>query len=163
MMELKQIVQNFKNEHIKADEDFPFSLLPLLMDHLVKNGLNISHLNGQFYQDLAGEIFSKDDLELKSYGVDALFVAAQNVPHPKVTTVEKVVVKPKVEAIVVDDIIRTDHLVDNIPNEEDEGDPFYTPPEERLDLRPEDCAPMHYDEEFCASIGVDPARYKNGR
>ena len=42
--------------------------------------------------------------------------------------------------------------------EDDEGDPYYTPPEERIDLKPEDCAPMQYDEEFCAKIGATKDR-----
>lgn len=158
-MEFKQVVQRFKAEHLKAGEVFPFSLLPLLMADLVKHGLTIEHTNGKFYQELADVIFDTDNQDVKSYGIDALFILNQSVPSTvKIDNIEVKQVSA-VEALVDGDIIRTDHIVD-IPSEEDEGDPFYIPPEQRIDLRPEDCAPMDYDEEFCKSIGVKPDRYK---
>jgi predicted transcriptional regulator len=64
----------------------------------------------------------------------------------------------KYEAKVEGDIITTDHLIFNIPSEDEEGDPYYIPPEERIDLKPEDCAPIEYDLEFCKLIGVDLSR-----
>ena len=160
MMEFKQIVQNFKGEHLKADEVLPFSLLPLLVDVLVQAGLDRSQTNGKFYQELAAEIADKEDLRVQSYMIDALFVLNQKIPLPKQIVQEKPVEKekPKVEAIVEDDIIRTDHLTDNIPHENDEGDPLYTPPEERINLRPEDFKPKQYDEVFCNRIGATKER-----
>ena len=55
-------------------------------------------------------------------------------------------------------LIRTEHLVYDMPDEDDEGDPLYTPPEERINLKPEDCASMEYDEDFCARIGATKDR-----
>lgn len=160
-MEFKQVVQKFKAEHLKAGEVFPFSLLPLLMADLIKHGLTIEQTNGKFYQELADEIFDTDTQEIKSYGIDVLFILNQSVPAPIPVEIKQEVKQVRaVEALVDDGIIRTDHLTDNIPNEDDEGDPFYIPPEERIELRPEDCAPMEYDEEFCKLIGVKPDRYK---
>lgn len=62
------------------------------------------------------------------------------------------------DAIVDGDRIITEHLSYDIPSEDDEGDPYYIPPEERINLKPEDCAPMQYDEEFCSRIGATKDR-----
>ncbi len=51
--------------------------------------------------------------------------------------------------------IHTEHLINDIPDEDDEGDPLYTPPEKRIFLKPEDCAPMKYDLEYCKMLGLD--------
>jgi DNA-binding MarR family transcriptional regulator len=57
-------------------------------------------------------------------------------------------------------VIRTEHLVSDMPDEDDEGDPYYIPPEDRLNLKPEEIAPMTYDEDFCKLIGADTSKYK---
>lgn len=155
MMEFKQIIDNFKAKNVQAGKLLGFSLLPLLMKDLVANGLNISHADGKFYQDLAAEVFSGESKDLQIDAVDVLVLYGRMIPAaPQAVVEEKPAPKAVAEAIVEDDIIRTDHLVDNIPNEDDEGDPFYIPPEERLNLKPEDCEPAHIDHEFMALIGA---------
>lgn len=161
-MDVKQVVQTFKNEHLKAEEVFPFSLLPLLVEQLIKNGLRVEDLTGVFYQTLAAEIFDKEK-EIQSYGVDYLMLLCKTALFiKKAEKIEQPVKQqPKtMEAIVDNGIIRTDHLVDNIPDEDDEGDPYHIAPEERIDLRPEDCAPVDYDEEFCKLVGGDITRVR---
>ncbi len=153
MMEFKQIIDNFKAKNAQAGKHLGFSLLPLLMKDLVANGLNISHADGKFYQDLAAEVFSSESKDLQIDALDALMLLGRMIP-PVPQVIEKKPALKVAEAIVEDDIIRTDHLVDNIPNEDDEGDPFYIPPEERLNLKPEDCEPAHIDHEFMALIGA---------
>ena len=153
MMEFKQAITDFKAKHAQAGKHMGFSLLPLLMKDLVDRGLNISSVDGKFYQSLAAEIFDGESKDLQIDAMDALILLGKMIPAPKVEEI-KPVVKATTEAIIENDIIRTDHLVDNIPNEDDEGDPFYIPPEERLNLRPEDCEPAHIDHEFMALIGA---------
>lgn len=64
------------------------------------------------------------------------------------------------QAIYADGIVKTEHLVTTMPDEDDEGDPYYIPPEECISLKPEDFAPMEYDLDFCKSLGVDPSGLK---
>lgn len=64
------------------------------------------------------------------------------------------------EAIWIDGIVKADHLVETMPDEDDEGDPYYIAPEECINLNPEDFAPMEYDLEFCKLLGVDPYNRK---
>ncbi len=156
MMEFKQIIDNFKAKYAQAGTHLGFSLLPLLIKDLVDNGLNFSVVDGKFYQTLVSEVFSGESQEMHVDAIDALMLLGQLIPLPKVTEAPQI--ENKKEAIVEDDIIRTDHLVDNIPKEEDEGDPLYTAPEDIIPLRPEDFAPMEYDEEFCAKIGATKDR-----
>lgn len=160
MMDFKTVVAQFKSKHLQAGKQLSFSLLPLLMNELIANGLNISHANGQFYQELAEELFNEEPKELQLYAIDALVLCGQSIPAPKAALQPKKEA-PKVEAIIENDIIRTEHLVNDIPNEDDEGDPFYIPPEERINLRPEDFAPMEYDEEFCKLAGIDISKRQN--
>lgn len=164
MMDFKTVVSQFKAKQSEAGKPMVFSLLPLVMAKLIENGLNVSHMTATFYQELAAELFGDKPLELQLYAVDALALLGNSIPAPKVVE-EQEVLKPKPvvkEAIVIDYIIKTDHLVDNIPDEDDEGDPFHTPPEERISLRPEDLAPLEYDEDFCKLIGVDTSK-RQGR
>lgn len=165
MMDLKLSVDQFKSKHLQAGKQLGFSLLPLLFEELIQNGLNVSHADGQFYQDLAAELFENRELQL--YAIDFMALIGQTIPNPKVA--DKPITNPVVvevkkntpTATIENDIVRTDHLMNNIPHEDDEGDPFYIPPEERLSLRPEDMRPMQYDEEFCKLIGVDTSKRQN--
>jgi hypothetical protein len=103
---------------------------------------------------------------LQLYAVEALFLLGQSIPLPK--QVEQPIAAPKTEEIkkvkkfedaaVIDGIIITEHLVNNIPSEDEEGDPLYTAPEDRINLRPEDFKPKEYDEDFCARIGATKDR-----
>ena len=156
------MAQQFKTRHLEAEKPLGFSLLPLFMSELIANGLDISHVNGIFYQEIAEELFKDDGQEIQMYAIDAMILLGQSIPLPTKTAepppplaLPKKVIK--YEAKIENNIITTDHLTD-IPEEDDEGDPLYTPPEDRINLRPEDCAPMEYDEDFCARIGATKDR-----
>lgn len=163
-MEFKQVIDNFKATHVQAGKQMGFSLLPLLVQELIKNGLDVSHMPGKFYQELAIEIFGSN-IKIQSHAVDALALLTQIVPLPatnpemgdKSKVAQKRVTVPSV--IIEDDIVKTEHLVDNIPDEDEEGDGLYTPPEESLTLSPDDIEPTQRDEEFCRLIGA--TRYLN--
>jgi hypothetical protein len=157
MMDFKLLTSQFKDKHKQAGTTLGFSLLPLLMEYFVDNGLNISHAGGKFFQEIAAELF--DNRELQLYAIDYMILISNNIPIPAVQEQSvKKVANPALEAVIEDDIVRTDHLTTNIPYEDEDGDPLYTPPEDRINLRPEDCEPMQYDEDFCARIGATKDR-----
>lgn len=155
MMGFKQVVDQFKQKYAQG---VSLDVLPLLMNDLVLNGLDASKLDPNFYNELAKEIFGDKDKEALGYAVDALFLLSQVIPVQKQESQSKIAPKitdVRTEAIVEDEIVKTDHLVATMPSEDDEGDPYYVAPEDRIDLRPEDFAPMEYDEEFCKLLGID--------
>jgi hypothetical protein len=168
MMGFKQVIDQFKQKHAQG---VSLDVLPLLVNDLVSNGLDISKLDGSFYTEVAKEIYGDSNKEALGYAIEALFLLSQMVPAPKPNVQEspRVVSAPtkpakvidkRETAIIEDDIIKTDHLVASMPSEDEEGDPFYIPPEERIDLRPEDMAPIQYDEEYCKLLGIDPKSRK---
>lgn len=154
-MEFKQIIDNFKATHVSAGKEMGFSLLPILMIELMKNGLNISHMSGQFYQELTSEIFN-GDAKLQLYVVDYVALLAELLPLPAIPEVKELKSNPKQNhsAVIEDNIVKTEHLIYNIPKEDEEGDPYYIPPEERLTLNPNDIEPTQQDVEFSKSIGA---------
>ncbi len=158
MMEFKQVITNFKARHVLAGKQMGFSLFPLLILDLVKNGLNITQMQGKFSQELVIEIFG-GDLKFQNHAMDYLAVLAQSIPLPPASNPEmgykpKSIPKKDYDAIIEDDIVKTEHLVDNIPNEDEEGDGLYTPPEESITLNPDDIEPTQRDVEFCKLIGA---------
>lgn len=158
-MDYKPIIQQFKAKLPEGPTE-P-TVLILLMKELVDNGLVATDISGNFYQEVATEFFQSNNPAFIGNIADALILLSQTVPLPKV--VEVPVETPKKNktasvAVIENDIVRTEHLVASMPNEDDEGDPYYIPPEERIALRPEDCDPVQYDEEFCAFIGANIKR-----
>jgi hypothetical protein len=53
MMDYKLLTSQFKAKHLQAGNQLDFSLLPLLVEELIEKGLNVSHVSGKFYQELA--------------------------------------------------------------------------------------------------------------
>ena len=163
MMGFKQVIDQFKQKHAQG---VSLDVLPHLMNELVANGLDISKLDSSFYTELVKEIYGDKNKEALTYVVDAIFLLSQVIPVPTATP-KPVAEQPKpkvidkrVDAIIENDIVKTEHLVDSMPNEDDEGDPFYIAPEDMIPLRPEDFAPVEYDDAFCKLLGVDPRNRK---
>jgi hypothetical protein len=166
-MGLDSIVDNFKTTNIKPGKVLGFSLLPLLIKELIDAGLDDTALSGSFYKELASKLFEGECEEVVILGMESLMFLGKMIPPKQVleavskpqavvlnvappVTVPK---KSSPQAIMDGVLIRTEHLSDNIPDEDEEGDPFYISPEDQISLKPEDCAPMEHDDEFCAMIG----------
>lgn len=164
MMDYIQVVDEFKNRHVRTGLDLSLSLLPILINDLVVAGIDISITDGSFYQALSKELCGQESAELQSYVTDLLIFCGRVVPVKQKTEVKPplpaptvvrpvIALKGKEASVDVNGIIRTEHLTDNIPREEDEGDPFYIAPDQIINLSPEDFAVMEYDDEFCDLIG----------
>ena len=172
-MDFSQAINTFKKEYIRPGEVLRLSLLPVLIDYLRASGLDFSMASGEFYQELSRDICSTESAELQSYVTDLLQFcgrvltlspkrtaaspAIKSKPLPK----EPVALNGKQALQEEDGSFTTEHLTDDIPTEDSEGDPFFVPEDQRLTLKPEDISPMKYDKEFCEMMGIEiPEEYR---
>jgi hypothetical protein len=167
MMDYRQVFEQFKKQYIKAEGVFDFGLFPLLFLELKNYGAD---------KNIATADFAKDFIEifLKGAKMPVLHGAVEYIGHysvlmlpaapivkketPVVITEAPVKNKPA-EPVVQEQPVKKNKGVgidyhSPIPREEDEGDPLYTPPEERIDLKPEDCADPVTDWDFLKRINA---------
>ena len=165
-MEFKQVIDQFKNEHIADGESLLISKLPILVNNLKVSGLNRTQATAQYYVSLVSYLCPSDVKKVQLMIVENLLFLSRVLALPKEETEpvnevkkEKLVVKKEIalkgnQAIEREDGgLSTEHLVIDIPKEEDEGDPFFVPEDQRLTLKREDIKPMQYDQEICDMIG----------
>lgn len=158
-MDYISILEQFKKEHIRAGEVMPFSLFPILFLELERNGFTQDHINIDFYKQVIAVMFAGEQAGLHVYALEDMFIYAERIPlgAPKAVEVVKKEEPKKQEPIAVvakGKIISTEHLVENIPDETEEGDGLSTPIEDVINLRPEDFADYEIDWEFAESVGL---------
>jgi len=161
-MDHKPIFDQFKNQYIEPGGVFPFNLFSVLFLELRNYGVSQEDITEQFAKDFIEMFLSNEKTGLK-------LKAIQYMNHysdllPKLTVLKQTAIKTAGDAPatvhVEDKVVQTKNVVtqqvndDHIPTEEEEGDPLFTPEDQKINLKPEDCAPKQYDWEFVRRIGV---------
>ena len=172
-MDFSRAVDTFKKEYVRPGEVLRLSQLPILIDYLKASGLDFATASGEFYQELSRNICSSESSELQSYVVDLLQFCGRSLTINTKRKEESPAIKNKSisqEPIALggkqalqeeDGSFTTEHLTDDIPAEDSEGDPFFVPEDQRLTLKPEDISPMKYDRDFCEMMGIEiPEEYR---
>jgi hypothetical protein len=167
MMDCKRIFELFREQYMKAGESFSFSLFPILFSELKKYGVDRSAVTDQFAKDFHSILLPNAKTSVLLHSIEyishysALTLTAKAVKTAPVAPVE--VEKQPTPVVSTVKAVKSTVDIDYdspIPREEDEGDPLYTPPEDRLDLKPEDCADAVTDWEFIAQIKAIGNKYE---
>lgn len=154
-MDYISILEKFKKDNVRAGEVMPFSLMPFLFLELESNGFTQEQISNDFYKQALAILFANEERGVHSYALEEMFVYSERLPLTKKEEVKKEEPKkPQPVATTKGQFISTEHLVDNIPDESDEGDGLSTPIEDVISLKPEDFADYEIDWEFAESIGL---------
>lgn len=155
-MDYISILQQFKKDNVKAGETMPFSLLPFLFLELEKNGFTQENLNTDFYKTVVSIVFEGESASVHLYALEDMFVYAERLPIKKqeIEKKKEEPKKPQPTATFTGQIITTDHLVNNIPDESEEDDGLSTPIEDVINLNPDDFADYETDWDFAESVGL---------
>lgn len=176
-MDYKLIFENFKKQFMQADGYFPVSLFPVLFIEFRKYGATQSIMSEEFVQDFLNVFFPNDKPKAKLMAIQCItfytkeflpqvnnvvntkkevkeVVETKQVDEPSPTPVStKVNPNPEPKQAKLEDIPRINYN-EPIPDEVDEDDPLYTPPDQILHIKPEDCAPTQYDWDWIEKIGA---------
>lgn len=168
MMDHNLIFNNFKKQYM-TDGFFLFSLFPVLFREFLRYGANRSIVTEQFIADFTAFFIPNDDIKVKVRAIECIthyskeFLPTVSTKKEVISTKKEVVEKkelPKVEVKVTSKPVLENNespkmqYDDYIPTEEEEGDGMYIPEDQRLHIKPEECAPKQYDWDFINRIGV---------
>ena len=182
MMEYKLIFENFSKQYA-VNGRFTFHLFPMLFTELLKYGANRSIITEGFISDVLSILLPNESPKvhlraiecIQHYGAEILPPApvVKNTienkqtsepsanPITQVNTSQKIEVKSTINTATKPETPKNNNLPlptiqydDPIPPDDGDDDGTFIPEEERLDLKPEDCAPKKYDWDFIKRIGA---------